>query len=214
MNQIETEPKAHPGLTTRKDAWWLEPVLVATGFTLFIIYATWRAFENNFYQFGGAANDIFLSPFYSPKIILSWWQFSPAILVLWVPAGFRATCYYYRKAYYRAYFLTPHACAVGRSAKDNYTGESAFPLVMQNVHRYFFYLATVVLAFLWYDVFRAFFQPDGLHVTLVNLVMLVNVVLLSAYSGGCHACRHLVGGRLDSFSCCQAARHNWASGIW
>jgi hypothetical protein len=30
--------------------------------------------------------------------------------------------------------------------------------------------------------------------------MLVNVVLLWAYTLGCHACRHIVGGRLKNFS--------------
>ena len=57
-----------------------------------------------------------ISPFYSPLIlflppVLAW--VSPAFLILWAPAGFRVTCYYYRKAYYRAFFLDPVACAVG-----------------------------------------------------------------------------------------------------
>ena len=34
------------------------------------------------------------------------------ILVAWVPLGFRGTCYYYRKAYYRAFFWDPPACAI------------------------------------------------------------------------------------------------------
>src|ERR1700735_1286518 len=99
--------RAQSRKTNRSDNWWIEPALVATGFTLFIIYATYRAFEGNFYQWGP-----YLSPFYSPRFVFGWWHFSPAILILWIPAGFRATCYYYRKAYYRAYFLDPPACGV------------------------------------------------------------------------------------------------------
>ena len=38
---------------------------------------------------------------------------APAILVLWIQVLFRATCYYFRGAYYKAFFLDPPACAVG-----------------------------------------------------------------------------------------------------
>jgi hypothetical protein len=137
--------------------------------------------------------------------MLDFWPFSPAFLVLWIPAGFRATCYYYRKAYYRAYFFSPPACAVSDAgAGSKYGGENSFPLKMQNMHRYFFYLATIVLGFLWWDVVEAVYYDGGLHFSLVSLIMLINVVCLSGYSFGCHAYRHLVGGRLDCFSCPQA----------
>ena len=88
--------------------------------------------------------------------------FSYAFLVIWAPLGLRATCYYYRKAYYRAFFLAPPACAVA-GPRRRYRGESAFPFILQNVHRYFLYLATIVLGFLWYDAVRAFFfrAPTG-----------------------------------------------------
>jgi hypothetical protein len=198
---------AHKGLTSRKDTWWIEPALVAIGFTLFIVYATYRVFENGHYEVGS-----YLSPFYSPKFAFDWWKWSPAILILWIPAGFRATCYYYRKAYYRAYFWDPPGCSIGHMGGHSYTGETKFPFVFQNAHRYFFYLATVVLIFLWYDVYVAFFQPTGFVVSGINLFMLANVILLSGYSGGCHACRHLVGGRLDCFSSCPSAKQQFK--IW
>jgi hypothetical protein len=194
-----TNQPPHQGLTARKDRWWVEPLLVALGFAAFIIYSTFRAFENNFYEVGP-----YLSPFYSPKIVLTWWHFSPAFLILWIPAGFRATCYYYRKAYYRAFFLDPPACSVGHGGGESYSGENSFPLKLQNVHRYFFYLATVVLAFLWVDVFQAFFHDGGFHASLVSVIMLLNCIFLSGYSFGCHACRHQVGGRLNCFSCPNA----------
>jgi len=209
MNQ--TKSAAVPekmGATTRSDAWWVEPALVATGFTLFIVYATWRAlFDSAYFEWGP-----YLSPFYSPKLMFDWWKWSPAILILWVPAGFRATCYYYRKAYYRAYFFDPPACSVSHLGGEKYCGETTFPLILQNLHRYFLYLATIVVGFLWYDVVRAFNFNGTFGVGVGTLVLLVNVIFLSFYTFGCHAFRHLVGGRLDCFSCSQAAKTQL--GIW
>ena len=53
---------------------------------------------------------------------------------------FRGTCYYYRKAYYRVFFADPPGCAVGE-ARSNYCGETRFPFVFQNLHRFFMTLA-------------------------------------------------------------------------
>jgi len=208
MNQTQVaNQSAHKGATDRKDLWWLEPTLVAIGFGIFIIYGTFRAWENQFYEIGP-----YLSPFYSPKLPFTLFGLSPAFLILWIPGGFRATCYYYRKAYYRAYFQDPPACTVGHWGGDKYCGENAFPLIFQNVHRYFFYLASLVLMVLWYDAVQAFFPDGRFGVSAVSLVMLTNVVLLSGYSGGCHACRHLVGGRLNSFSKDEGAKSQFK--IW
>jgi hypothetical protein len=196
------------GSTTRTDAWWLEPFLVALGFTAFIVYATWRAFEFQFFEWGP-----YLSPFYSPNLahIFTWWKWSPALLILWVPAGFRATCYYYRKAYYRAYFLDPPGCGVGHWGGDNYRGENSFPFLLQNLHRYFLYFAIIVLGILWYDAILAFKFTDGTHVGVGTVIMVVNCLLLTNYTFGCHALRHIVGGRLDCFSC-PSARPQF--GLW
>lgn len=163
------------------------------------------------YTEGGAH---YLSPFYSPDLPSLLGvdpPFSFAFLVLWAPLGLRATCYYYRKAYYRSFFLAPPACAVAGVRRPRYRGEARLPLVLQNAHRYFFYFATIVLLFLWYDAFRAFVfeDPAGGHelgVGLGTLVLLVNVVFLSAFTFGCNSLRHLVGGKLDCFSCSRAAR--------
>ena len=129
------------------------------------------------------------------------------------PLGFRATCYYYRKAYYRAFFADPPACAVGEPGwRKKYWGETKFPFVLQNLHRYFFYLAVLFLCFLWYDAVVAFFFPEGFGIGVGSLVMLVNVLLLSTYTFSCHSLRHLVGGKLDCFSCSTFGppRH----GVW
>src|SRR5215471_5426186 len=162
------------GASMRRDAWWLElvPVIVVLG--AFSVYATWRAFEGANYEWGP-----YLSPFYSPLIKVSWWPLSPAILILWAPLGFRATCYYYRKAYYRSFFLDPPACAVGESRSHKYRGETAFPLILQNLHRYFFYLALIYLIILWYDAIAAFWFDGRFGFGIGSLVLLANIILLS-----------------------------------
>src|ERR1700753_2537054 len=186
------------GSTLRRDAWWVEvlPVMILLGG--FGLYATLRAFEGKFYEWGP-----YLSPFYSPLIDANhrWWKWSPAILILGGPLSFRATCYYYRKAYYRAFFADPPACAVGESAHRNYRGETRFPFTLQNVHRYFLYFAVIFLGFLWYDALCAFRWDGHFGIGVGSLVLLVNVALLSLYALSCHSLRHLIGGRLDCFSC-------------
>jgi len=180
--------------TLRKDTWWLEPLLTVLGLGGFVVYTTWAALQGAHYEYRN-----YLSPFYSPLFKPSWWPFSPAILILWAPAGFRLTCYYYRKAYYRSFWLAPPACAV-RDAHGRYTGETGFPLILQNIHRYFFYVATLFLVFLWYDAAHAFVFDGRFGAGLGSLVMVANVSLLSLYSASCHSCRHLCGGSLDCFS--------------
>jgi hypothetical protein len=198
-----------PFATKRHDAWWVEPGLVALGFTLFIIYATIRGLQGHFYEIGNI-----ISPFYSPKIPFAMpWGLSPAIAILWMPAGFRATCYYYRKAYYRAYFMDPPGCAVGHFGGKSYCGEAKGILVLQNIHRYMLYLAIFVLAVLWYDAFHSLWQDGALRIGLVSLVMFANCLLLSFYTFGCHVFRHIVGGHLNCFSC-PGGKPKAAYGIW
>jgi hypothetical protein len=201
---VETK-LAQFGETQRRDAWWLEilPIILLMGG--FSVYATFRALEGKFYEWGP-----YLSPFYSPLIDPHhrWLPnfITPAMLILVGPLGFRATCYYYRKALYRAFLLDPPACAVSESGKRNYQGETAFPFILQNVHRYFFYLAILFLAFLWHDAYRAFFfigrlRTEEFGIGLGSLIMLANVTLLSLYTLSCHSLRHLAGGKFDCFSC-------------
>ncbi|MCA1818477.1 MAG: hypothetical protein LC620_00230, partial [Halobacteriales archaeon] len=125
---------------------------------------------------------------------------NPAFLILPIPAGFRFTCYYYRKAYYRSFAARPAACGVEAVKGKRYRGEKRL-LILQNVHRYFLYLAILVTAFLAYDAVRGIWTPHGLYFGLGNAIMVLNVVLLSAYTFGCHSFRHLVGGSLDCYSC-------------
>jgi hypothetical protein len=198
------------GETYRRDWWWIEPMLVFTVFTSFIIYATWAAFQNAHYEYGP-----YLSPFYAPVLWgdsshawfgpqPAWWPallpFSPALLILPFPGLFRFTCYYYRGAYYKAFWADPVSCAVGEPRGLSYWGERWFPLVLQNVHRYFAYIAAIFIVLLSYDVFLATQFSDGFGIGVGTLVLAVNVVLLASYTFGCHSLRHVFGGRKDEIS--------------
>ncbi len=198
--------------TLRKDRWWLAPVITVTILTSFVVYATWAAFVNKNYYVGASMNRDLISPFYSPCLaascvpgaahtaVISWWTISPALIILIFPLGFRMTCYYYRRAYYRSFWWAPPACSVG-DAHRSYSGESKFPLIFQNVHRYFFYFGLIFNVMLTYDAILAFNQPGlGIGVSVGTIVLTVNATLLWLYSLSCHACRHLCGGQVKSFA--------------
>ena len=109
------------------------------------------------------------------------------------------TCYYYRKAYYRSFWLSPPACAVP-DAHAKYSGETKLPLLGQNLHRYFFYAAVLISLINTWDAISAFHSPQGFGFGLGNLVLIANVVLLWLYTASCHSCRHIMGGKLKHFS--------------
>jgi hypothetical protein len=220
------------------------PLLTFLGLSTFVVYSTWAAFQGTDYRFGP-----YLSPFYSPELFGNpahswfgakpgWWPawlpFSPALLILWAPAGFRFTCYYYRGAYYKAFWADPPSCAVGEP-RAVYRGENSLPLVLQNVHRYFLYLAVLFVLFLAHDVWLALWFEDpvasgvSFGIGVGTLVLAINVVLLGGYTFGCHSFRHLVGGGIDRISetpmcqklyrcsSCLNRRHMvwaWASLFW
>jgi hypothetical protein len=185
-----------------------------------------------FHKAGNKPVAPYLSPFYSPLIYdpngesphafihhdlwpgkPGWVPFSAGFLILAFPGLFRLTCYYYRKAYYRAFWADPPACAVGEPRKS-YWGENRWPLLFQNAHRYFMYIACIFLFFLTWDALRAFWwptdrsgtlRPEGtggqFGIGLGTIIMVVNVILLAGFTFGCNSVRHLVGGRMDCFSC-------------
>jgi UDP-N-acetylmuramyl pentapeptide phosphotransferase/UDP-N-acetylglucosamine-1-phosphate transferase len=217
----QAAPTRRFGATVRSDRWWLAPLATGAGLTAFGIYSIVVAAMGTDYLYtGGGAR--YLSPFYSPDL-RSWGlhlSFTYAFFVVWVPLGFRLTCYYYRKAYYRSFFLSPPACAVPGPSGRRYRGETKLPYILLNAHRFFLYLATIVLGFLWYDAVRAFlFRGSSgsleFGVGLGSLVMLANVILLSLFTFGCNSARHLVGGRLNCFTCSAAAhtRHRLWRGV-
>jgi hypothetical protein len=197
------------GETMRRDAWWVPTVLTFVGLAAFVVYSTWAAFQGAHYSF-----ENYLSPFYSPEIfgnsihsvfgakpawIPDWLPFSPALLILWAPAGFRMTCYYYRGAYYKSFWADPPACAVGEP-RNEYRGERKFPLILQNVHRYFLYLALIFILFLAHDAWKAFWFADGFGLGVGTIVLTANVFFLGGYTFSCHSLRHLIGGNCDELS--------------
>lgn len=225
------------GHTARTDNWWVRPLLIFSGLTAFIIYTTWAALQGDHYTAGP-----YLSPYYSPELFgnsphawfggpPSWWpavfQFSPAFLILWGPAGMRFTCYYYRGSYYKAFWADPPACGVSEPRKT-YKGEHAFPLIMQNIHRYFFYPAALFVIILAFDAYKAMWFPDAsgethFGVGVGTLILSANAILLGGYTFGCHSFRHLVGGMMDQISkskvrkkaydcvsCLNRKHSNWA----
>jgi hypothetical protein len=230
MAQASLETRQGFGTTVRRDLWWVGPLTVCLGLTAFVVYATVRAFMGDYFEVHDAP---YLSPFYSPLLFdahshhawnrvshPSWWPsglpFSAALLILGGPVLFRFTCYYYRKAYYRAFWMDPPACAVGEPRKS-YWGERSFPLILQNIHRYTMYIAAFFLLFLWWDAVQAFLWPTDrsgaltggvqFGVGLGTLIMVANVILLSGFTFGCNSVRHLVGGRLNCFTCPMRDAH-------
>jgi len=243
MTQLSTlERQEGFGATTRRDAWWVGPSLTFLGLSAFLIYGTWAAWQGNYYEIRQSRTDFhsfpnpavapYLSPFFAPLIydpspfshhawihgdlrpkwLPGWFPFSAGFLILAFPGLFRFTCYYYRKAYYRAFWLDPPACAVGEPRKS-YWGENRWPLIIQNAHRYFMYIAILFLILLGWDALQSFWWPTyrsgqlraeagfQFGIGLGTIVMVVNVVCLAAFTFGCNSVRHLVGGRLNCFSC-------------
>ena len=179
------------GETQRRDAWWLMPLVTFIVFSSFIVYATWAAFQGAHYTFGP-----YLSPFYSPVLFgrgeQAWFAERPAWIPAWItlallilpfPGGFRFTCYYYRGAYYKAFWADPPSCAVGEPRKS-YSGERSFPLDPPERSSLLLYVA---LIFIVHPVVRRLAGAvvrrtrDGathFGIGVGTLVLAVNVVLL------------------------------------
>src|SRR5271166_2390164 len=179
------------GQTRRADNWWVQPLVVFVCLSAFIVYATWAALQGQHYRFGP-----YLSPFYSPELFgpdgwlgqMPHWMpafVTGAMLILWAPGGFRVTCYYYRGAYYKAFWADPPSCTVGEP-RSSYLGERTFPLIIQNIHRYFLFIVLLT-----HDVWKALWFDDhgvthfGLGVG--TLILAANTTLLACYTFGCHS---------------------------
>jgi len=231
-------PRDGFGETMRRDTWWLQPLLTFLGLSAFIVYSTWRAFHGQFFLAAEGGTN-YLSPFFSPILYyhadMEWMKaaatkesvaahawlgtmpawvpawVSPAFFILWAPAGFRFTCYYYRGAYYKAFWGDPPNCSVGEP-RNNYRGEHSFPLIFQNIHRYFFYVAAVFICILTYDAILGMqFSTDAsgkplpggqtqFGLGIGSIVLWGNVIFLGGYTFGCHSFRHLIGGGINLLS--------------
>ncbi len=205
--------------TRRIDRWWVGPVLTAAGLFLFFGYLTLRAFNATYVWYDPYISPTVAPPLFTPEsgyagavpvdhawfgAFPSWWPAfipqSPAFFFPGLAIAFRFTCYYYRGAYYKV-FMTPPSCTVRRSSSARgYRGELGL-LLFQNLHRYTLYGALFLLVCLWWEGFAAFFRNGRLGVGLGTVIMLTNAALLTGYTFGCHSWRHLIGGRLDCFTC-------------
>ncbi|WP_249012087.1 hypothetical protein [Conexibacter sp. DBS9H8] len=207
------------GDTARRDRWWIGPAWVVTSLTLFGIYTIVRVIVSTRYSGIYTDGAHLQSPMFSPdlagifgfKTTLPW-----SFLVLWAPLGMRSTCYYYRKSIYRSYFLAPPSCAVAGAARRKYDGETKFPFVFMNFHRFFWYAAAIVVGFLWFDAIRGLFYTvhgtTHFGVSLGSLIMFVDVIALSGFTFGCNSFRHLIGGGLNCFDCSSSAKTR--HGLW
>lgn len=205
------------GQTERKDAWWQSPVYWGIAFVCAAGYLTWGLFQANNYW-----APPYLTPLASPLFFgagphawfgpdkPAWWPAAlpllPGLLIGAFPLTFRATCYYYRGAYYKSFFADPPSCAVGEP-KRAYRGETRFPFILQNLHRYTLYFGLALIVFLTYDAVMATRFPvvPGATETqfglgLGTIIMFANVALATSYTLGCHAFRHLIGGARDVLS--------------
>ncbi|MEQ9289471.1 MAG: hypothetical protein RIG77_21260 [Cyclobacteriaceae bacterium] len=246
MSTTVIDPVRTKGLakTLRSDTWWLYPGAVVFGLTCFLIYGFWSAWQADYYWYSSGSEGFggYLAPFYSPLVFIKegmagaapmehsllgpwpdWWPAwippSPSFLILAVPGIFRFTCYYYRKAYYRAFTGTPPACAVGalpRTGKQGYKGETGL-MQIQNLHRYAMYFAMAYILVFFYDAYLGFFRNGEFGVGVGSILLLMNPILLACYSFGCHSIRHLVSGSRDCYSCSlngQLAQKNGKIVTW
>jgi len=215
MAQAVSAPHRRGFLSTlRTDAWWFEPVLVFASLSIFFGWLTISIFLDTWHFSIGS----YISPVFEPKLFEANDSIflSPGMIVLLGPVPFRATCYYYRRAYYRSFFMSPPACAVGDIGKT-YKGESRLPFIIQNVHRFTLYLALLFIPILWYGAFHSFYNthgtgPEGeilekgFGIGLGSIILVVNAFCLMMYTISCHSLRHFVGGGLNCFSCSKWSR--------
>jgi len=217
--------------TSRIDAWWMQPVLTAFGLVVFFGYLTLRAFDATHVWYPPYISPTVAPPLFTPAsgypgsvpveyawlgAFPDWWPaFLPQSPAFFVPAlaiAFRLTCYYYRGAYYKAFAMRPPACAVA-GIRRRYRGETAL-LLFQNLHRYTLYGALFLLVCLWWEGLAAFFRDGRFGIGVGTVMMLINAGLLSAYTFGCHSWRHLIGGRLDCFSCGASVSQGYGAWKW
>jgi hypothetical protein len=219
MNEKAASLEIKPGFgaTERKDIWWLEWVLLGSALAVFLSYGMWAALQGKNYIVGP-----YRSPFYPFDFHLG--KISPALFIFWIPAFFRMTCYYMRKVYYRSYLTDPPSCAV-KGIRSGYGGETGFPFILLNLHRYVVYLAVLLLIWHWKETLAAFYYQGKLGIGLGGVLLVLDSIFLTFYIFSCHTIRHMVGGGINQFSCslCSRLRHkawkaisriNYRHGFW
>jgi hypothetical protein len=209
MATISREKNIPVGTFThnRKDNWWLSPGLAGLVLATFVVYTVLAlfAFDKNSYHVGN-----YLSPIFGVEVpefikeFLNWPEALPAaLLTIWAPVGFRATCYYMRKIYYRSIFGNPPACAVNgvNIRRGKYTGERMLPFILNNFHRYFLYASIVIASIHWLELPNAFNFGGKFGMGIGTIILLADTIFLTLYITSCHAFRHLIGGGTNCYSC-------------
>tara|TARA_B100000579_G_scaffold368404_1_gene329282 strand:- start:407 stop:1249 length:843 start_codon:yes stop_codon:yes gene_type:complete len=225
-------PVEKPGIfaTFRTDRWWIQPLIMAiilTGFGIYTIFVLLLEhgspllFDGEYkdkliyYEDNGAH---YISPISSPgpnavpEVIKEFWMWPATLLFIWAPLGFRATCYYGRRVYYRAMFANPIAVAVDKPIKS-YSGENSFPFILQNAHRYFLYLAILLAILHIYHAIDSFIFAGQFGIGLGSLLLTIDALFLSLYVSSCHSLRNLVGGNIDCISCANYAKKKGTSWV-
>ncbi len=197
------------GKTTRRDAWWLYPLLTFLGLGAFIVYSTWAAFQGDHYSFGP-----YLSPMYSPLIFGhpgedAWFGPMPSFLPSFVTAAMLILSFRAASASLATTIAAPITKPSGpirrparwASRARAICGERSFPLILQNIHRYFLYIALMFSVHpgarrVEGAVVRRQFRHRRGHAGADRQ----RPILLGSYTLGCHSLRHLVGGLLDVLS--------------
>ena len=225
MLEVELTPelkKEHVFETTRNDRWWLEPFSLAALAIVVAIYLAFAILVGNNYKSGN-----YISPLYAPDLgefginVHPWWPtwLSVSFVLVWAPIGFRATCYYMRRFYYRSFFVDPPACAVaeiGKLRASHYNGETRLPFILNNFHRYFLYLAIILALLHWTDVFNAlkdYNDPGHWGIGIGTIIVILDAFFLTLYVASCHSFRHLIGGSVNCYGCSkfkQAQYKGWS----
>ena len=214
MATVEYERNITKGsfTTVRKDNWWVMPIIIDAVIIAFVIYTILAVFslgsDKLYYQFQDMH---YYSPIWGFPIpgwlidFLHWPATLPlAFITIWAPLGFRASCYYERKIYYRDFFTSPPACAVNGIdiRRGKYTGERMFPFILNNSHRYFFYATFVLMIIQTLDFLATVMVGIGVG----TIILFLNTLLLSLYVYSCHAFRHAIGGHSDCIECGVTAK--------
>ena len=190
--------------TQRIDNWWTEPFWMASALTIAVLYTGMRVLIwDGDIQYD---NHRVTSPIFSPDVLHllhitnhPGWMNS-AMLILWIPFGFRGTCYYMRRVYHRTFFQNPTGCMIAKPELNyaiGYKGERG-PFILNNIHRYMLYLAILILSVKFYDVILTTKFSDGSRaISIGTLILGIESFLLLMYVTSCHAFRHLFGGGMN-----------------
>ncbi|MFW9777207.1 MAG: succinate dehydrogenase [Candidatus Heimdallarchaeota archaeon] len=205
----KSENYQHLFQSMRTDRWWVDPLLKALILIIFGAYTGWSMWIGVDFKYNH-----YISPIYSPEIEIAGWPFSPAFILIWAPLGFRFTCYYARRVYYRIFFFDPPSCAVNevQAIRYRYKGENQkfpLPFVLNNLHRYFLYMAIILAAIHWVDTIIALSFEGGIGIGLGSVLIFTDALFLSLYVASCHSFRHLVGGGLNCYSCSKVRYEGW-----